>query len=129
MKYPLYTTRPSAGFAMPGDDHIDRVLDIHDLVVQNPASTFFMRVEGDSMIDAGIFSGDVLVIDRSKDPKDGSIVVAAVNGEMVIKRLKIESKGSDPLLMSENDAYDPIVVGEGEEYTIWGVVVGLVRQF
>jgi len=66
---PLYSSRPSAGFPAPGDDQVERVLDINDLVVQNPSSTFFVRVEGDSMIGAGIFSGDVLVIDRSKDAK------------------------------------------------------------
>ena len=128
-KLPLYASSPSAGFPAPGDDQVERVLDINDLVVQNPASTFFVRVEGDSMIGVGIFSGDVLVIDRSKEAKDGVIVVAAVNGEMVVKRLRIENERSDPLLVSENDAYAPIVVSEDEDCTIWGVVVGSVRQF
>lgn len=128
-KVPMYASRPAAGFPAPGDDQVERVLDINDLVVQNPASTFFVRVEGDSMIGAGIFSGDVLVIDRSKEAKDGVIVVAAVNGEMVVKRLKIESKGCYPLLVSENEEYDPIRVSEDEDCTVWGVVVGSVRQF
>lgn len=128
-KLPLYQSSPSAGFPAPGDDQVERVLDINDLVVQNPASTFFVRVEGDSMMGAGIFSGDVLVIDRSKEVKDGVIVVAAINGEMVVKRLVIESKGSNPLLVSENDEYSPIEVGEDEDCTIWGTVVGSVRQF
>jgi DNA polymerase V len=86
-----------------------------------------VRVEGDSMIGAGIFSGDVLVVDRSSDPKDGVIVVAAVNGELVVKRLSIE--GGRAVLMSENEQYEPIIVGDGEECFIWGVVVGSVRQF
>ena len=129
MKCPLYESAQSAGFPAPGDDQVERVLDIHDLVVQNPASTFFVRVEGDSMTGAGIFSGDVLVVDRSKEPKDGSIVVAAINGEMVVKRLQMTSKGYYPLLVSEDGASDPIVVGEGEDCVIWGVVVGSVRQF
>jgi len=97
--------------------------------VQNPASTFFIRVEGDSMVGAGIFSGDVLVIDRSKEAKDGTIVVAAVNGEMVVKRLKKSSSRRNFELVSENGEYAPIVVGEGEDCTIWGVVVGSVRVF
>ena len=125
---PLYASSPSAGFPAPGDDQVERVLDINDLVVQNPASTFFVRVEGDSMEGAGIFSGDVLVIDRSKDVKDGRIVVAAVNGEMVVKRFS-HKQGSQPLLISENEAYAPIVVGEDEDCTVWGVVTGSVRQF
>jgi len=124
---PLYASRPQAGFPAPGDDQVEKILDINDLVVQNPASTFFVRVEGDSMEGVGIFSGDVLVVDRSIDAKDGKIVVAAVNGEMVVKRLaKLEGR---QVLMSENDHYSPIFVGEDEECFIWGVVVGSVRQF
>lgn len=127
IKLPLYSSSPAAGFPAPGDDQVERVLDINDLVVQNPASTFFVRVEGDSMIGAGIFSGDVLVIDRSKEAKDGVIVVAAVNGEMVVKRLAQMREGMT--LVSENDEYSPILVSEDEDCTIWGVVTGSVRQF
>ncbi len=133
-KIALFASSPAAGFPAPGDDQVENILDINDLVVKNPASTFFVRVEGDSMIGAGIFSDDVLVVDRSKDAKDGLIVVAAVNGELVVKRLLL-SKGSDPLLggtmqlVSENEAYAPITVGEDEECFIWGIVVGSVRQF
>jgi DNA polymerase V len=124
---PLYSSRPAAGFPAPGDDQVENVLDINDLVVKNPASTFFVRVEGDSMEGAGIWSGDVLVIDRSKDPKDGVIVVAAVNGELVVKRLSL--RNGTQVLLSENPNYAPIIIGEGEECFIWGVVVGSVRTF
>ncbi len=126
-KIPLMSSRPQAGFPSPGDDQVEKVLDINDLVVKHPASTFFVRVEGDSMEGAGIFSGDVLVVDRSMTPRDGSIVVAAVYGEMVVKRLKAE--GSTHILASENDQYDPISVSENDDCFIWGVVVGSVRQF
>lgn len=139
-KLPLFASSPSAGFPAPGDDQVEKILDINDLVVQNPESTFFVRVSGDSMTGVGIFDGDVLVIDRSKEATDGKIVVAAVNGELVVKRLSItnkhtSSKGSDPLLqslmqlVSENEAYKPITIGEDEECFIWGVVVGSIRQF
>lgn len=139
-KLPLFASSPSAGFPAPGDDQVEKILDINDLLVQNPESTFFVRVSGDSMTGAGIFDGDVLVIDRSKEAKDGKIVVAAVNGELVVKRLSITkmqdtSKVSDTLLqplmqlVSENEAYKPITIGEDEECFIWGVVVGSVRQF
>ncbi len=124
---PLYSSRPQAGFPSPGDDQIERILDINDLVVKNPASTFFVRVEGDSMVGTGIFSGDVLVVDRSVDPKDGLIVVAAVYGELVVKRLK--SGNGTHLLISENEAYAPISVSGNDDCFIWGVVVGSVRQF
>ena len=126
---PMYSSSPSAGFPAPGDDQVERVLDINDLVVKNPASTFFVRVEGDSMEGAGIFSGDVLVVDRSRESKDGVIVVAAINGEMVVKRIIKTSSRSGLELVSENDEYAPIVVGEDEDCTVWGVVVGSVRTF
>ncbi len=124
---PLYSSRPAAGFPAPGDDLIEKVLDVNDLVVKNPASTFFVRVEGDSMTGAGIFSGDVLVVDRSLNPKDGSIVVAAVYGEMVVKRLRLVN-GSH-VLASENEHYEPIEVSNNDDCFIWGVVVGSVRSF
>lgn len=127
VEIPFYSSRPSAGFPAPGDDLIERVLDINDLVVKNPASTFFVRVEGDSMEGAGIFSGDVLVVDRSIIPKNNTIVIAAVHGEMVVKRLKIQ--GKTHLLVSEKDGYEPISITQSEECFIWGTVVGSVRQF
>ncbi len=126
-KMPLFTSRPQAGFPAPGDDHIERVLDINDLVVKNPASTFFVRVEGDSMIGAGIFSGDVLVVDRSMTASSGVIVVAAVYGEMVVKRLV--ERGSTHILASENENYEPITVTGNDDCFIWGVVTGSVRIF
>ncbi len=124
---PLFAASPAAGFPAPADDLVERALDINDLVVKNPASTFFVRVQGDSMEGAGIFSGDVLVVDRAVPPKDGKIVVAAVYGELVVKRL--EKHGEAHMLVSENEAYAPIVVSENDDCFIWGVVVGSVRQF
>jgi DNA polymerase V len=128
---PLYAARPAAGFPAPGDDLVERVLDLNDLVVKHPSATFFVRVEGDSMTGAGIFSGDVLVVDRSIEACDGHIVVAAVNGELVVKRLSLKKTSTGTLLQleSENDAYAPILLGEDESCFLWGVVVGSVRQF
>lgn len=126
---PLYTSRPQAGFPSSGDDHIENILDINDLVVKHPASTFFVRVEGDSMEGAGIFSGDVLVVDRSLTPKDGSIVVAAIYGEMAVKRLSRGRSSGKAQLVSENDSYQPITLSDNDDCFIWGVVVGSVRQF
>lgn len=124
---PLYSSRPSAGFPAPGDDLVEKSLDINDLVVKNPTATFFVRVEGDSMEGAGIFSGDVLVVDRSVMPKHDHIVVAAVYGEMVVKRLVVEREGSH--LVSENESYEPVALNESDDCHIWGVVVGSVRVF
>ena len=126
-KAPLFASEPSAGFPAPADDLVEKSLDINDLVVKNPAATFFVRVRGDSMEGAGIFSGDVLVVDRSVEPKGGKIVVAAVYGEMVVKRIK-KVKGQF-ILYSENDAYEPINIEDNDDCHIWGVVVGSVRIF
>ena len=127
-KLELFASRPAAGFPAPGDDQVENVLDINDLVVTNPASTFFVRVQGDSMEGAGIFNEDVLVVDRAKDAQDGAIVLAAVNGELVVKRLK-KTNTNAYVLVSENPNYKPIAIGDDEACFIWGVVVGSVRQF
>lgn len=123
----MFASRPAAGFPAPGDDMVEKVLDINDLIVKDPVSTFFVRVEGDSMEGVGIFSGDVLAVDRAVTPKDGSIVLAAVYGELVVKRL--HRRGDTHLLVSENEAYKPIRVSENDDCYIWGVVTGSVRIF
>ena len=124
---PLYSSQPSAGFPSPGDDMVEAPLDINELLIDHPESTFFVRVSGDSMEGAGIFDKDILVIDRSVAPQAGQIVVAAVFGEMVVKRLA-QSKGGFQLV-SEQAGYAPITVNENEDCTIWGVVTGSVRVF
>jgi len=124
---PLFASRPAAGFPAPGDDMVERALDINKLLITRPLSTFFVRVEGDSMEGAGIFSGDILVVDKAAPVRDGCIVVAAVYGEMVVKRYVIKRAGA--LLVSENPAYSPLSVAEEDDVFVWGVVVGSVRQF
>lgn len=123
----LYASQPAAGFPAPGDDQVERVLDINDLVVQHPEATFYVRVAGDSMVGAGIFPNDVLVVDRAIEATHGVIVVAAVNGELVVKQLWQQAGRYE--LHSANQAYSAIVLGDDEEAFIWGVVVGSVRQF
>ncbi|MBP9836313.1 MAG: translesion error-prone DNA polymerase V autoproteolytic subunit [Candidatus Pacebacteria bacterium] len=124
---PLYLSRPAAGFSIPGDDSIDSYLNINDLLVDNPSATFFVKVAGDSMEGAKIFSGDILVVDRSVTPVSGSIVVAAVFGEMVVKRLSTGTKGS--FLLSEKEGYEPIVLTDNDDCFIWGTVIGSARVF
>jgi len=121
----LYASRPAAGFPAPGDDMVEKPLDINDLLIDNPTATFFVKVEGDSMEGAKIFSGDILVVDRSVTPVSGTIVVAAVYGEMVVKRLLIQPKGT--FLVSEKEGYEPIMVSNNDDCFVWGVVVGSVR--
>ncbi len=124
---PLYASRPAAGFPAPGDDMVEKSLDLNDLLIENPTATFFVKVEGDSMEGAKIFSGDILVVDRSVTPTSGHIVVAAVYGEMVVKRLLIT--GKDSRLVSEHAGYEPIILTNNDECFIWGVIVGSVRVF
>lgn len=121
----LYASQPAAGFPAPGDDLVERALDLNDLLVDNPSATFFVRVAGDSMEGAKIFDGDILVVDRAIEAKSDSIVVAAVYGELVVKRLKQTQSGL--ALVSENEHYEPILVESTEECFIWGVVTGLAR--
>lgn len=123
----MYASSPQAGFPAPGDDLVQETLNVHNLLVKNPASTFFVRVEGDSMEGAGIFSRDILVVDRSIEPKHGSIVLAVVDGGLVVKKWHIEN--GELFLVSENNAYQPIKVNQEEGCMLWGVVTGSVRQF
>jgi DNA polymerase V len=125
--YTLFASQPAAGFPAPGDDLVEAPLDLNDLLIDNPTATFFVRVAGDSMEGARIFDGDVLVVDRSVSPEDGSIVVAAVYGELVVKRLR--QRGGMVQLCSEQVGYAPIVVGDSDDVFIWGVVTGTVRAF
>ncbi len=124
---PLFASQPAAGFPAPGDDLVEKPLDLNDLLISNPTATFFVKVSGDSMEGAGIFSGDVLVVDRSVMATDGKIVVAAVYGEMVVKRLRKYPQRAE--LISENDSYEPIVISDVDDIYIWGVVVGSARIF
>ncbi len=124
---PLYASQPAAGFPSPGDDLVEQPLDLNDLMVDNPTATFFVRVAGDSMEGARIFDGDILVVDRSVEVKTGLIVVAAVYGDLAVKRLQKTKTGL--ALISENENYEPILIDDAEGCFIWGVVVGSVRVF
>ncbi|MFW6276789.1 MAG: LexA family protein, partial [Bacteroidota bacterium] len=106
VELPLFLESVSAGFPSPADDYMEGRLDLNDFLVKNPAATFFVRVTGDSMINAGIHSGDILVVDRALDPKDGNIVIAVINGELTVKRLsRLKNK---LFLLPENREYRPI---------------------
>jgi DNA polymerase V len=123
----LFSCPVEAGFPSPAEDHIETTLDINELLIEHPAATFFVRVAGDSMIEAGIHSGDVLIVDRSKKAIDSSIVIALVNGEYTVKRLSMKIGSVE--LCPENSAYSPIRLSGLDELIIWGVVTGLARQF
>ncbi len=123
---PLYLAVVSAGFPSPADDYIDQQLDLHRHLVQNPAATFFLRAQGESMLGAGIHDGDLLVVDRSLEAVHNRVVIAAVDGELTVKRL-VRQKGR-VLLMPENAAYQPLDITEREHIFIWGVVSYVIHK-
>ncbi|MEM6254844.1 MAG: translesion error-prone DNA polymerase V autoproteolytic subunit [Cyanobacteria bacterium P01_D01_bin.156] len=123
---PFYGCPVSAGFPSPADDYVEPTLDLNDLLIQNPVATFMVRASGDSMTPAGIFDGDVLVVDRSITAKAGRVVVAAINGELTVKRVRYQ--GSTMFLDPDNKRYPPIEVTEFTDLTIWGVVTNVIHK-
>jgi DNA polymerase V len=123
---PLYLARVAAGFPSPADDYIERSLDLNELLVRHPAATYFVRVSGDSMTGAGIYSGDLLIVDRAEQAVSGSVIIACLNGELTVKRFIRNNGGA--FLMAENEAYDPIPVTEESGFEVWGVVIHVIRR-
>jgi DNA polymerase V len=126
LRIPLVSAKVQAGFPSPADDHMEQSLDLNEHLVANPAATFFVRVQGDSMRDAGIASGDILIVDRSVEPKDRQIVVAMLEGEFTVKRLR--KRESKVFLEAENSDFKPIEVVSEQELVIWGVVTFVIHQ-
>jgi len=126
LKLPSFLNRIPAGFPSPADDYLEELLDLNDKLISNPASTYFVKVSGSSMIGAGIFSGDMLIVDRSKKPMSGSIVVALVNGEFTVKKFQI--KGNQFWLLAENKSYSPILISKEMQTEIWGTVTYVIHQ-
>lgn len=125
---PLFTSQIPAGSPSPTDDHIDANINLHDHLVHSPENTFFLRAKGESMINAGIFDGDIMVIDQSISPRHGNIVIAGINGDLTVKRL--EHLGPNNLrLMPENPNYEPIEIPEDADFRLWGVVTSVIHQF
>lgn len=127
---PLVSARVCAGFPSPADDHLEGAFDLNELLVKNPPATFLVRVSGESMagVEAPqIANGDLLVVDRAAEAKDGSVVVACLDGEFTVKRLR-RAKGR-VWLQPANREFPEIAVGPGQELVIWGVVTARVSQF
>lgn len=124
---PLVGATIEAGFPSVASDHIESSLNLHTYLVTRPASTFFIRVKGDSMIGAGIFPKDLLIVDRSISPKSGHIVIALYMGEFTLKRLIQEKNGI--FLKAENPAYPTLSITHPEAFEIWGVVIHAIHSF
>lgn len=131
-KIPLYATQVRAGFPSPADDTVAQRLDVNDLLIQNPNATFFLKVSGDSMINAGIYEDNILVVDKSVTPSSGDIVIASVNGDFTVKRLLINRQGGMNApryyLIPENKKYKPIPITRYTDFEIWGVVKANISQ-
>lgn len=123
---PLYMTSIEAGFPSPADDYIEGRLDLNQHLIKHPAATFFVKVSGSSMINAGIFPGDILIVDRSLEAADKKIVIAVVDGELTVKRLRI--RAGRPFLEPENDQYTPIEITPDMTFEIWGVVTNVIHK-
>ena len=123
---PIFLGRLPAGFPSPADDYLEGKLDLNRHLIKHPAATFFVRVTGDSMIGAGIHSGDLLVVDRSLEPADKNVVVAVLDGELTVKRL-FKQNGILRLL-PENLNYQPIEIAPQQTIEIWGVVTSVIHS-
>ena len=125
-RVPLFGALVQAGFPSPADDYLESYIDLNDVLVTNKTATFFVKVDGDSMLGAGIFTGDMLVVDRSLTAKHGNIIVAMVEGEFTVKRfVKIRGR---TYLYPENKKYKPLDVTELEECMVWGVVTTVIHK-
>lgn len=123
---PLYLASVEAGFPSPAEDYIDRRLDLHQHLVRNEAATFFLRAHGESMLGAGIHDGDLLIVDRSIEAAHRKVVIAALDGELTVKRL-LRREGR-VFLAPENPQFEPIDITESEFVHIWGVVTYVVHK-
>ena len=126
LKLPLFSAKVQAGFPSPADDHLERSIDLNEELIRNPASTFFVRVKGESMRDAGIHTGDILVVDRSLTPSDRRIVVAMIDGEFTVKRFR--SLEGNVFLEAANEKFPRIELSGDQELVIWGVVAFVIHQ-
>ena len=116
----------SAGFPSPALDFVDISIDLNKHLIKNPSATFYGKVKGDSLKNAGIYNGDLLIIDRSLEPTNGKIAVCYIDGEFTAKRIKLEKNVA--WLIAENENYQPIKVSEENNFLIWGIVTHVIKN-
>jgi DNA polymerase V len=126
LERPVFLARVPGGFPSPADDYLEGKLDLNQYLVKHPAATFFVCVTGDSMTGAGIHSGDLLIADRSLEPKDGNVVIAVLDGELTVKRLSMRE--GKPALLPDNEKYQPVEVSEHAAFEVWGVVSNVIHS-
>ena len=123
---PVFLDKVSAGFPSPATDYMENKLDLNEYLIRHPAATFIVKASGSSMVNADIYSGDLLIVDRSVTPKSNNIVIASTLGDLTVKKLKKKEKSF--FLMSANDEYPSIEVKEEMECFIWGVVTYIIHE-
>ena len=123
---PFIDTMVSAGFPSPADDYLDLPIDLNEYLVENSAATFYIRVSGNSMQDEGIYDGDLLVVDRSKTPKNNDIVIGVLNGEFTVK--KIQKTKTKLFMVAANKEYKKIEITEEMDFSVWGVVTYVIHK-
>ncbi|GIZ09331.1 LexA family transcriptional regulator [Flavobacterium sp. UMI-01] len=126
LRIPFIPDGVSAGFPSPAADFMENNIDLNKELSENPLATFYIKVKGNSMVDAGIEDKDVLVVDRSLEPQNNKIAICFIDGEFTVKRIKLEK---DFLyLMPENPTYNPIKVTEENQFVIWGIVTYVIKK-
>ena len=124
-RQPIFEVKVPAGFPYPAGDYEEDKLDLNKHLIRNPAATFFVRVTGESMVKAGIHNGDLLVVDRSIEPRDKNVVIAVINGELTVKRIRIRKKKLT--LEAESDDYQSQEINKDMEFEVWGVVTNVIH--
>ena len=126
IKTPLFVSTVPAGFPSSAEDYVDKRIDLNEELIKHPAATFFVRVKGYSMIGCSITDGDLLVVDRSLNIQNNSIIIAYLNGEFTVKRVK---KAHNCLyLLPENKHFEPIRISDKSDFEVWGVVTHVIKQ-
>ena len=124
LRIPGFITKVSAGFPSPAEDYMDRALDLNEHLIKHPSATFYCRVSGESMQNAGIFDGDLLIVDRAVQAVQDDVVLASINGELTCKILDIKMQR----LLASNERYPPINIQEGADFSVEGVVLFSIRH-
>jgi DNA polymerase V len=123
---PLFASRVQAGFPSPAQDYAEGLLDLNEFMVEHEAATFYVRVQGQSMVGAGILDGDIIAVDRALEARHGDIVLAVIDNELTVKELY--QQNGQVRLLPHNPDFQPIEIKEGQELSVWGVVKGVIRK-
>jgi DNA polymerase V len=119
-------SRISAGFPSSAENYLEKSLDLNELLIKHPAATFFIKVKGNSMAKAGINSGDILIVDRALSISNNNIIIARINDELTVKRIRIDNEKI--FLIADSEGYEPIEIKEGTDFEVWGIVIFVIHK-